>query len=141
MFDLSASVKPDAAITPEDLAPHMGAVEKGDIVLLHTGYGQKRGFSPDYLLKYPYVGGPAGEMLAAAGVKGVGTDALSIGCFGSPEKAGPGHVVLLSNNIFLIEELCIPAALLDGKKRYITAFPLFMQGCSGAPVRAVMLEF
>ncbi|MDL2307343.1 cyclase family protein [Desulfovibrio sp. OttesenSCG-928-C06] len=141
IFDLSKSVKPDSAITPEDLKPHMSSVSKGDIVLLHTGYGPKRGFSKEYLLEYPFVGGPAGEMLAEAGVKGVGTDALSIGGFGSPEKAAPGHLALLSKDIFLIEELLIPKELLDGKKRFLTAFPLPVQGCSGALVRAVVMEF
>lgn len=140
MFDLRAKVTPDTPIAAADIAPLMTGVRKGDIVVLCTGYGQKRGYNPDYLYTYPYLGGPAAEMLAAAGVKAVGIDTLSLGGMGAEEKARPCHEALLSRDIFIIEELCIPAELLDGTRRYITAFPLHMQACGGAPARVVVFE-
>ena len=139
-FDLRQTVKPDTAISPEDIAPHMAKVQEGDIVLLCTGYGEKRGFNKDYLYEYPYLGGPAAEMLAKAKVKAVGIDALSLGGWGGPEKGRPCHVALLPHDIFIIEELRIPEALLDNKRRYLTAFPLPLSGCGGAPARVVVYE-
>ena len=141
-FDLRKTVKPDSAITPEDLQSHMSRVEKGDIVILVTGYGKLYGFRDDYLHKYPYLGGPAAELLVKAGAKGVATDALSVGGFGGDEKARPCHLALLTNGVFILEGLTeIPEELFDGKKRYFTCFPMLINGCGGAPARAVVHEF
>ncbi len=140
VFDLRKTAKGDHAITPEELAPHLARVQKGDIVLLCTGYGQKRGFNEDYLHQYPYLGVPAAEALLKAGVKGVGTDALSMGGWGAPEKA-LCHVTLLPKDVFLLEELLIPEAIIDEKRRYFTCFPMWIKGCGGAPARAVVYEF
>ena len=90
--------------------------------------------------EYPYLGGPAAEMLAKAKVKAVGIDALSLGGWGGPEKGRPCHVALLPHDIFIIEELRIPEALLDNRRRYLTAFPLPLSGCGGAPARVVVYE-
>ncbi len=141
VFDLSKAVKPDTAITPEDLAPHMDRVERDDIVILYTGYGSKRGFCREYLYEYPYLGGPAAELLARSGIKGVAIDTLSLGGMGSDAKGRPCHEAILPHEIFIIEEIQVPAELLDGRRRYLTAFPLLMQGCGGAPARVVVFEF
>jgi kynurenine formamidase len=141
VFDVRAMVKSDSPITAEMLKPFMVQVQKDDIVLLCTGYGQKRGVNSDYLHTYPYLSGPGAELLIAAGVRGVGTDTLSIGGYGSAEKACPPHLALLGKDLLIVEELCFPEEVLDGKRRYFTAFALNMKGCGGAPVRAVMLEF
>ncbi len=141
IFDLRQAVRADSAITPEDLAPHLPRIRKGDIVLLCTGYGPKRGFNAEYLHKYPYLGGPAADALAKAGVKGVGTDALSMGGSETREKGAPCHLSLLSKDIFILEELLIPEELLDGKRRYFSCFPMWIKGCGGAPARAVVYDF
>ncbi len=140
-MDLRNTVKPDTAITPGDLKPHMSRVAKGDIVILCTGYGMKYGFSHEYLHTYPYLGGPAAELLAEAGARLVGTDALSLGGWGSEEKGHPCHLALLPKGICILEGLFVPEAILDGKKRYFTCFPLLINGCGGAPARAVVYDF
>ncbi len=141
IIDLRSAIKPDTAISPQDLAPHMHRVQRGDIVLLFTGQGEKRGFNREYLYDYSYLGGPAAEVLAKAGVKGVGIDALSLGGYGSAEKGRPCHEALLPHDVFIIEELRIPPALADEKRRYFSAFPLPLAGCGGAPARAVVYEW
>lgn len=137
--------KPDTPITVEDLAPYLPLIEKGDIVILNTGFGPKRAMTDEYLHKWPYLSGPAAEALVKAGAKGVGIDGLSIGGWGSAEKGRPCHEVLLSAGVFAIEEVLIPDALMDavkdGKKRLVSCFPLLLQGCSGSPVRMVAYEF
>lgn len=140
-LDLRRAVRPDAAITPENLEPHMAGVEKDDIVVLCTGYGQRYGFNAEFLRDYPYLGGPAAELLAEAGVKGVATDAISLGGSGTPEKGRPCHMALLPREIWILEGLFVPDELLDGKKRFFTCFPMLINGCGGAPARAVAYDF
>ena len=79
--------------------------------------------------------------MAEAGVRAVGTDTLSLGGWGAPEKGCPCHLVLLKNDIVIIEEINYPEAVMDGKKRFVTAFPLLLKGGSGCPVRVVAYDF
>ncbi|MDR3078339.1 MAG: cyclase family protein [Planctomycetota bacterium] len=140
-LDLRKTVKPDTAIGPEEIKSRLAEVEKGDIVVLVTGYGWRYGFSDEYLHAYPYLGGPAAELIAASGAKGVATDALSLGGWGSAEKGRSCHMAVLSKGLFILEGLMVPDELLDGKKRYLTCFPMLLQGCGGAPARAVVYDF
>ncbi|MDR1535774.1 MAG: cyclase family protein [Planctomycetota bacterium] len=140
-FDLRETVRPDSPITPADLEPGLDRVRKGDIAIVCTGYGRKYGFGEEYLRAYPYMSGPGAELLIKAGVKGVGTDALSWGGWGSDEKGRPPHLAVLPHGVWILEGLIIPDELLDGKRRYLTCFPLLLKGCGGAPARAVVHDF
>lgn len=140
-IDLRGIVQPDAAISPSDLQPHLHTIQKNDIVILVTGYGRKYGFSAEYLHTYPYLGGPGADLLRETGVKGVGTDALSLGGWGSDEKGRPCHMALLPYEVFILEGLFVPDELLDGKRRFFTCFPMLINGCGGAPARAVVYDF
>ena len=128
-------------IEAENLKPFLDKVRPGDIAVLNTGWGEKRAQTAEYLFEWPYLAKSGAEALLGAGVKGVGIDALSLGGWGSPDKGRPCHEVLLGAGLFIIEELRIPEEVLDGKRRWFTAFPLFLQGCGGAPARAVLYEF
>jgi arylformamidase len=65
---------------------------------------------------------------------------LSIGGWGK-EKAVPPHEILLSNEIWPLEELYLTEELLEEERWYLSAFPLELQGFGGAPVRAVAMAF
>jgi kynurenine formamidase len=138
--DLRDRVRPDTAIPPGDVEPFLAKAAAGDIVILVTGYGRRYGFSHEYLHTYPYVGGPAAELIAASGAKGVGTDALSWGGWGSDEKGRPCHMAVLPKGLFILEGLIVPDEVLDGRKRYLTCFPMLLHGCSGGPARAVVFD-
>ncbi|MDR1731532.1 MAG: cyclase family protein [Synergistaceae bacterium] len=139
--DLRGKAKLDGPITADMLKPFMSQVEKGDIFLMNTGWCEKRGFTEEYLHQWPYLDGSGAELLIEAGVRAVGSDSLSMGGWGSPEKANPCHLALLKKHIVLIEEMYFPEAVMDGKKRFVTAFPLKIVGASGCPVRVVACEF
>jgi kynurenine formamidase len=139
--DLRGHAKLDAPITAGMLQPFMSKVENGDIFLMNTGWGAKRGFTEEYLHQWPYLDGSGAELLVSAGVRAVGTDTLSLGGWGSPEKGGPCHQTLLKHDIVIIEEINYPEAVMDGKKRFVTAFPLLLKGGSGCPVRVVAYDF
>src|SRR5665213_1187543 len=130
-------LSPGSAIGREQLAPHAATIAKDDIVLLNTGWGEKRGLTTEYLTAWPYLDSPAAEFLVLLGIKGVGTDGLSIGGWGDPAKGRPAHAALLGAGKFVIEDMRIPDALMDGKKRVFCAFPILLKGCGGAWVRAV----
>ncbi|MCD8349095.1 MAG: cyclase family protein [Planctomycetaceae bacterium] len=141
VMDLRSVVQRDQGIGEAELRPHLSRVEKGDIVLLCTGDGLRRAFDDDYLHHYPYLSGLGAELLVEAGAKGVAIDSLSVGGFGTDEKSRPSHETLLRNGLFVLEELRVPEEILDGKKRFISAFPILLQGCGGSPARAVVYEF
>ncbi|GHV91512.1 hypothetical protein AGMMS50268_20150 [Spirochaetia bacterium] len=122
-------------IGAEDLEKHLGPVQKGDIVLYRTGWSLKRSYSPEYLNDWPYLTKEGAELLLSKGVKGVGTDGLSIG--GWYEGAGrPSHEALLGAGVWLVEELIFPDELLTYKSCTFTAVPLNLRGFGGSPTRA-----
>ena len=131
---------PDTAISADLLKPFKDRIEPGDFVMMNTGWGAKRAIAEDYLFHWPYVDASGAEFLIGAGVKGVGIDGLSVGGWGA-EKARPCHLALLAKKIVLIEEVFFPEAIMDGKKHFVMAFPLPLQGCGGSPVRLVAADF
>ena len=131
----------DTPITAEDLKPHVNQIEAGDIAILNTGWGKRRGSSKEYHFQWPYLGGDGAKILLDAGVKVALCNGLSMGGWGSPAKGRPCHEILLGAGVFLIEELCIPDALMDGRRYWFSAFPILLNGCGGSLVRAVAYEF
>ena len=139
-LDLRESVRAGEAIEAAQLEPLAGELQEGDIAVLVTGWGQRRGLTEEYLKRWPYLGGGGAELLLSRGVGGVGIDALSIGGFGGPERGEPSHVTLLGAGRIVIEELRVPDALL-GRRLFLSAFPVLLEGCGGAWTRAVAWEF
>lgn len=137
--DLREVLEPAQEIGPEHLEGRIEPLREGDFAVLVTGWGDKRGVTEEFLKRWPYLGGPGAELLLARGVAGVGIDALSIGGWGGPEKGVPAHQVLLGAGKPIVEELHVPAELL-GRRAFLTAFPILLQGCGGAPARAVAWE-
>lgn len=128
-------IEPCHGICVDDLIKYESLIQKDSIVLLYTGWGQKRGYGQDYYRDWPYLTGEAAEWLLKKQVKGIGTDGMSMG--GWYEGTGrPCHEILLSHNIWLLEELCYPEELLNYKEVELHAAPLKLVGCSGSPCRA-----
>lgn len=130
----------DSPIGSSHFELYSDRIREGDIVLLCTGWGLKRGYNEDYYHRWPYLSGEGAEWLVSRGVKGVGIDGLSIGGWGEG-KGRPAHEVLLSNEIWPLEELYLTEELLTEERWYLCAFPLKLQGFGGAPVRAVAMAF
>lgn len=61
-------------ITPEDLENARPKIEKGDIVVVHTGWHEKWGDSREYFAYSPGLYKEAGEWFVEKGVKAVGVD-------------------------------------------------------------------
>ncbi|MDR2367102.1 MAG: cyclase family protein [Deltaproteobacteria bacterium] len=140
ILDFRGKVVADQAIGLGDVRPFGDLIEEGDFALINTGWNEKRGFSAEYLRKWPYIDGEAAAFFRDKGVKAVGIDGMSLGGYGSMEKAQPCHEVLLGAGILIIEEVYFPEEVMDGRKRPVSAFPLKIVGGSASPVRLVAYD-
>lgn len=129
--------EPGSVIGRDDLERRAGHIEPGDVVLMKTGWGEKRSITREYLKEWPYLDRAAAEFLVARGIKGAGVDTLSIGGIGEAERSRAPHVPLLQAGKFIIEDMRIPDDLLDGKRRNFCAFPILIKGAGAAWTRAV----
>ena len=66
-------------------------------------------------------------MSVSRGIHGVGIEGLSIGGFDDLEKETAAHKVLLGAKKLIIEDICIPEAMLDGRIRHFAAFPVLIR--------------
>ncbi|WP_035848010.1 cyclase family protein [Kitasatospora azatica] len=82
------------AVTPDQLAPALARVTPGTILLLATGW--PRFWGTDRYLAHPYLTPEAAEAIAAAGVRTVGVDALSVDPTPDPGPADPAVAALLA---------------------------------------------
>ena len=137
LVDLRNKLKLHQGILPRDLAGYDDLIKEDTIVLLNTGWGPKRvKWDLEYEHEWPYVTGLLAEYLVRKKVRGVGIDTLSIG--GWYEGTGrPCHEILLSHEIWALEEVVFPDELMKHKTCYLSAYPLKLQGFSGSMVRAV----
>jgi kynurenine formamidase len=129
----------DRAITLEDLKRYNDKIARGDIVLIYTGWGYKRGYTTEYMKKYPIIEEEVALWLAEKKVKGVGCEYVSIDGYGT--KGAPVHNALLRNGIWILEELFLKKELLEKERWYLIALPMPYEGTYGAQCRAVALEF
>ena len=132
---------PGSPIERAELEHFAAQIGAGDIVLLNTGWGRKRANSKEFLTEYVYLGGEAAQYLVDRGIKGVGIDAVSLGGYNDPGKAGPPHRTMLGNGKFIVEELYFPDEVMDGKERLFVAAPVKLHGTGGAWTRAMLWEF
>ena len=132
---------PGSAIEPRDIEPALQALSRGDVALLNTGWGARRENTATFLRDYVWLGGEAAAMLVHYGVAGVGIDAVSLGGYGDPAKAGPAHRAVLGSGAFVVEDLAFPDAVMDGRKRLFVAAPVKLRGCGGAWTRAMLWEY
>ncbi len=118
-----------------------GDVPAGDVVLLNTGWGQKRANTHEYLTQYPYLAESGAIYLLERDVKGVGIDTVSLGGYGDPVKGAAPHRVLLGAGKFIVEGLSFPDEVMDGVRRLFCAVPVLLRGCGAAWTRAMLWEF
>jgi kynurenine formamidase len=138
-IDLREVVEPSMEIGADQLEGRLDPLRDGDFAILVTGWGDKRGITEEFEKRWPYLGGEGARLLLDHGIAGVGIDALSMGGWGGPEKGEPSHTALLGAGKVIVEELHIPAELIS-RRAFFTAFPILLQGCGGAPARAVAWE-
>ena len=112
-------------------------VEKGDIVLIRTGWLETKLSSPDYYDGEPGIDVGAARWLAERGVAAVGADNFAVEPIPfPPEKVFPVHQCLIRDfGIPLIEGLVLaPLAEAGASSFLFIAAPLPIRGATGSPL-------
>jgi len=129
---------PRSAITKVEFEPHAARIAGCSFVGLYTGWGQKLGFTKEYVFDALWLDPSGAQWLVEHGVSGVCIDHMSVS--GSEEQNDRAvHQALLSAGIVIVEGLIFPPRLLEREQWFLIALPLRLQGASGAPARVIAL--
>lgn len=111
-------------------------VERGDILLLHTGTHGRYAGTPAYLTEFPGLGASGAEWIARRGVKTFGVDSPT------PDNPAsniyPCHMMCRASGITHYENLANLDRLV-GRRFQFSGFPLKLVGGHGGPTRAVAI--
>jgi kynurenine formamidase len=124
-------------ITARDLEQGGQTVERGDILLVRTGWDAH--FTESAYGMHPYLADDACQWIVERGVKMVALDFLTPDLPVSlrpPDFTYPAHRTLLGHEIPIIENLCNFGAV-DGARFRVHAFPLRLRRGDAGPVRVV----
>ena len=119
-------------ITTELLKAHEAELHAADYVLLYTGWEARWG-SETFFADYPVLDTEAAAYLVSCGLKGVGTDAVSVDSVGVPLRV---HRTLLDAGIVIVECLRLRQLASQGMVHFY-ALPMKYRNADGAPVRAI----
>ena len=122
-------------ITAADLQPYESRMDDETVVLLYTGWGEKRGWSKEWVYGSPYVSNEAARLLVGRGVRGVGIDHFSVG--GTGEENEETHRILLGAPVWVAEGLQLNDPELAEGSWHVMAMPVKIRDSSGAPARVV----
>jgi kynurenine formamidase len=124
----------DQQITANDIVNcQIGA---NDTIVIATGW-ENHHDSANYMSNNPGLSAEAAEFLASARVNAVAIDGPSIDR--GIDNQFDSHGILLSNDIFIIENLCNLGKFGATKSFTLVVNPLKLVGASGSPVRAIAL--
>ncbi|MDF2724239.1 MAG: hypothetical protein K0Q59_3914 [Paenibacillus sp.] len=129
---------PGEAILPADFVGYEERMTEESVVLVYTGWGQKRDWTKEWIYESPYISNEAAHFLAERNVKAVGIDHFSVGGTGAENEET--HRILLGKEIVLIEGLQLDNPMLREGEWHIMALPLHIQESSGAPARVVAFQ-
>lgn len=128
-----------APITRDDLAPYAGRMNGETVLLLYTGWGEKRAWTREWIFESPYLSNDAARLLVERGVRGVGIDHFSIG--GTGDENRETHRILLEAGIWAAEGLQLDDPALAEGDWQVMALPLKIRDSSGAPARVVAIQW
>ena len=120
-----------AAKLPEDLYDR--------IILLATGWGQKRAKTDEWLHHSPPLSPDGAQWLVDRGIRGVGIDHYSIGGCSDPINSQT-HTILLGAGVWIVEELLFPAEVFQLPQPVkFWSLPVNFRGFTGAFCRPVIV--
>ena len=124
-------------VTAKDLESSGVPVQRGDILMLYTGWDDKFE-SPDYNL-HPYLSVDAAEWMVKKGVKLFGIDCITVDLPTPMRPKGfdfPVHRTLLGNGVLIAENVANLGKIV-GKKSRILALPLRVKGSDAGHARII----
>jgi kynurenine formamidase/carbon monoxide dehydrogenase subunit G len=138
IVDLS-DAGPNHAISVADLEARASAVQKGDIVLVRTGWTEKYwGNFPTYYLESPYCTPQAAQWLVDRGARAIGFDCFSEYCARLPDFTSEDfiiHKIILENGAILMQQMTNLSQLpTDRRFKFFAPF-IKIRGAEGSPAR------
>ena len=127
-------------ISVAHITPVLDRLERGVIVLLHTGWSAHYG-TPRYF-DHPFLDRQACELLLDHGVRTIGIDAINLDETPDDDHPGegfPSHHLIAEVGGVIVENMTNLAAI-STEHPVISVLPLAFVGADGAPVRAVAIE-
>ncbi len=113
-----------------------GPIQEGDVVLIRFGWDKHWAPRPreaQFLADWPGLARDAAEVLVEKRIKLVGTDAIALDVFDTPDHIT--HRVLLNHEVLIVENLKNLDRLPPFS--YFMGFPLKIRDGSGSPMRAI----
>ena len=104
VLDVS-DLPPRSVITADYLREQNGTIRSADFVLFYTGWERKWGTGAYYDDDFPVPDQEAAKYLVSCGLKGVGTDALSVDTLRDQQFLA--HKTLLDGGLVILESLCL----------------------------------
>jgi len=127
----------DTAIEPALLESRLPAVLSDRIVLLATGWGDRRAKTLEWQAHSPFLAPTAAQWLVDRRIRAVGIDHYSIGGSREPGNART-HEILLGANVWVVEELRFSAEAFALPQPFqFWALPINLPGFSGSFCRPV----
>jgi kynurenine formamidase len=124
-------------VTARDLESSGVGVNRGDILMLYTGWDEKFE-SADYNI-HPYLSVDAADWMVKKGIKMFGIDCITVDLPTPLRPKGfdfPVHRTLLGNDVLIAENVANLGSLI-GKRTRIMALPLRVKGSDAGHARIV----
>ncbi len=132
-------IAPNAPITAALLQSKLPANLVDKIILLATGWGDKRAKTDEWLHDSPPLSPDGAQYLVDQKIRGVGIDHYSIGGSRDPINSQT-HTILLSKNIWIVEELHFPAEVFSlPQPLQFWSLPINFKGFTGSFCRPVIV--
>ena len=129
--------KPDQPLTSSLLKLKLPMPLGDRIVLIATGWGQKRAKTDEWLHHPPYLSPDGAEWLVEQKIRGVGIDHYSIAGPRDPMNSRT-HEILLGANVWIVEELSFPDEVFTLPQPFeFWTLPINLRGHTGAFCRPV----
>ncbi len=134
-------ISPRTPITGEMLSQKLPQNIPNHIVLLATGWGDKRAANKEWHHDSPFLNEDGARWLVAQKIKMIGIDHYSIGGSSEPGNAAT-HTILLGapSPVLIVEDLHFPAHIFSlTQPLEFMALPIHFRGFSGSFCRPVLL--
>jgi arylformamidase len=132
-------ISPDTAIDAAMLKPKLPTDLRDQIVLLATGWGDRRAKSDEWYYHSPFLSPDGARYLVDAGIRGVGIDHYSIGGMNDPVNPET-HTILLGSGVWIVEELRFPPEVFELQcPVQFMSLPINLRGHTGAFCRPVVV--